>query len=130
MKTTVKSAVIGLFTLAAVTFGLDVKAGNETPGAELISAGKLNNQPVFQLNINNKENAKYAVVIKDDAGDVIYQEVLTGVNISRKFQLNAEDFAGTNVRFEIIDLKSSTVASAFNVKDNQRIVNETDVVKK
>lgn len=129
MKTTMKNAVIGLFTLTAITFGFSAKAGNEVPGAELISAGKLNNQPVFQLNINNKENTKFAIVIKDETGEVIYQEVVSGVNISRKFQLNAEDFIGSDVRFEILDLKNSTVASAFNVKDNLRIVNETEVVK-
>jgi hypothetical protein len=129
MKTTVKNAVIGLFTLTAITLGFNAKAGNETPGAELISAGNLNNQPVFQLNINNKANAKYAIVIKDETGDVIYQEVVSGVNITRKFQLNAEDFTGADVRFEIIDLKNSTVSGAFNVKNNLHIVNETEVAK-
>ncbi len=129
MKTTVKNAVIGLFTLAAVVFGFSAKAGNEIPGAELISAGTLNSHPVFQLNINNKENAKFAIVIKDETGEIIYQESVSGVNISRKFQLNAEDFEKSNVRFEIIDLKSLAVASAFNVKSNMNIINETEVVK-
>jgi hypothetical protein len=129
MKTTVKSAVIALVALFTLTTGFTATAGEAVTGAELISVGKLNNQPVFQLNLHNKVNGKYAVVVKDQFGEVLYQEVLTGVNISRNFQLNTEELSGVDVRFEVVDLKGTSASTVFNVKNNMRIITETEITK-
>ncbi len=129
MKTTVKNAVLGLMTVLIVATGFTATAGEVVTGAELISVGKLNNQPVFQLNLHNKVNGKYAVVVKDQFGEVLYQEILTGVNISRNFQLDTDELGGVDVRFEIVDMKGSSSSTVFNVKNNMRIVTETEIVK-
>lgn len=128
MTTTIKSAAIGLLTLLAVTTGFTATAGNETPGSELKIAGKLNNQPVFQLNLNNKENSKFAIVVKDDAGEVLFQEVVSGINISRKFQLNNDELAGVNIKFEVIDLKNYT-STIFKVNNDLKNISEAETVK-
>ncbi|MFT3843485.1 MAG: hypothetical protein QM725_00380 [Lacibacter sp.] len=130
MKTTVKSAAFGLMILfATVATSFNANAAEVITGAELISVGKLNNQPVFQLNLNNKVNGKYAVVVKDQFGEILHQEIVTGVNISRRFQLNTEELGNVDVRFEIVDLKASTNSTVFKVKNNMRVITETEITK-
>lgn len=131
MKQTMKNAVIGLFTILAVTTGFTAFAnGNNdsTPAAELKLIGRADNQPVFQLNLNNKENEKFVVVVKDEYGVILHQEVISGVNLIRKYQLNTEELDGVGVIFEVISSKTSKMA-VFNIKNNTRVINETAIVK-
>lgn len=132
MKQTMKNAVIGLFTLLAVTTGFTANANDNndsTPSAELKLIGRSDNQPVFQLNLKNTENEKYVVVVKDEFGTILHQEVISGVNISRKYQLNTDELDGIGVIFEVTSSKTSKVAVVFNIKNNIRVVNETAIVK-
>ncbi len=131
MKQTMKNAVIGLFTILAVTTGFTAFAnGNNdsTPAAELKLIGRADNQPVFQLNLNNKENEKFVVVVKDEYGVILHQEVISGVNLTRKYQLNTEELDGVGIIFEVISSKTSKMA-VFNIKNNTRVINETAIVK-
>ncbi|MEQ1797814.1 MAG: hypothetical protein ABL872_07670, partial [Lacibacter sp.] len=91
MKKTIKNAAIGLFTLLAVTTGFTASAGDVTTGgAELKIAGQLNNQPVFQLSLNNTANQRFIIVVKDEFGTVLHEEIVYGTNIKRRFQFNKE----------------------------------------
>lgn len=131
MKQTMKNAAIGLFTLLAVTTGFTTFASNNndsTPAAELKMIGRTDNQPVFQLTLNNKEMERFVVVVKDEYGTILHQEVISGVNISRKYQLNTEELDGVGVIFEVISSKTSKMA-VFNIKNNTRVVTETAIVK-
>jgi tellurite resistance protein len=79
MKTTIKNAVIGLFTLVAV---IAVNVANATtmgevnPAAELKLITHIDNQPVFQLSLKNAEKATFVVIVKDEFGTVVYQETV------------------------------------------------------
>lgn len=129
MKKTMKNAAIGLFTVLALTTGFTALAGDTTTiAAELKAAGKLNNQPVFQLDLNNKATGKFLIVIKDEFGVTLHQEVVSGVNISRKYQLNTDELFDVDVRIEIVDVKTATTA-VFNIVNSTRVVNETAIVK-
>ncbi len=128
MKQTMKNAAIGLVTLLAVTTGFTASATDKTAGAELKIAGQLNNQPVFQLNLNNQVNNKFVIRIKDEFGTLLHEETVSGVNISRNFQFDSEELDGITIRIEILDVKNSTTA-VFNVKNNTRVVAETSIVK-
>ena len=128
MKKTIKNAAIGLFTLLAVTTGFTASAGDTTTGgAELKIAGQLNNQPVFQLNLNNTANQRFIIVVKDEFGTVLHEEIVYGTNITRKFQFNKE-LEGIDVRFEIRDVKGSKT-EVFNVKNSTKVVSESAIVK-
>lgn len=131
MKQTMKNAVIGLFTFLAVTTGFTSFANSNndsTPAAELKLIGRTNNQPVFQLNFNNKEIEKFVVVVKDEYGTILHQEVVSGANITRKYQLNTDELEGVGVIFEVISSKTSKMA-VFNIKNSTRVVTETAIVK-
>jgi len=127
MKKTMKNAAIGLFTLLAVTTGINASAGDTTQIAELKIAGQLNSQPLFQLNLNNTSAQRFIIVVKDEYGTVLHEEIVYGTNISRKFQFDGE-LDGIDVRFEIRDVKSAKT-EVFNVKNSTRVVSESAIVK-
>ncbi len=132
MKTTIKNTLIGLFTFAAI---IAVNVANATtteevsPAAELKLVAHLDNQPVFQLSLNNTQNAKFIVIVKDETGAIVYQETVSGVNIKRKYQLNTEELGTTGLSFEIIG-KNNEKPVVFTVENNVTISEETLIVKK
>jgi len=94
MKQTINATKIitmGLFTLC--TMGLtnatfaDAKTGDP---AELKFIGKIKNQPVFQLSLNNNEADEYYINIKDANYNVLYSEKIKGEKLSRKYRLDID----------------------------------------
>lgn len=131
MKTTIKNAVIGLFTLVAV---IAVNFANATtteevlPAAELKLITHIDNQPVFELSLKNTQKATFVVMVKDEFGAVVYQETVSGVDIKRKYQLNTEELGTVGLRFEISS-KGNEKPAVFTVENSSRISEETSVVK-
>lgn len=132
MKSKVKNTVIGLFTFVAI---IAVNVANATtteevtPVAELKLITNIDAQPVFQLSLNNAQNEKFVVVVKDEFGTVVYEETVSGVNIKRKYQLNTEELGTVGLTFEIVGM-NSTKPVVFSVQNSSRITRETLIVKK
>lgn len=132
MRTTIKNTVIGLFTLVAI---LTVNFANATsiedvvPAAELKLISHFDNQPVFQLSLNNVQNEKFFVIVRDEFGTVVYKESVSGVNIKRKYQLNTEELGTVGLTFEIVG-KGNAKPVVFTVENSSRITKETLLVKK
>lgn len=90
--TKTKMITMGLFTFCAIglsnaTFA-GVTTGNPT---ELKFVGKVNERPVFELNLNNSEAGEYFIYIKDENNNVLYSEKINGSNLSRRYQLDIND---------------------------------------
>ena len=81
----------------------------------------------YQLNLNNTANQRFIIVVKDEFGTVLHEEIVYGTNITRKFQFNKE-LEGIDVRFEIRDMKGSKT-EVFNVKNSSKVVSESAIVK-
>jgi Zn-dependent metalloprotease len=132
MSTTIKNTLIALFTFAAI---ISVNVANATvtedviPAAELKVIGHFDNQPVFQLSLNNAQKAKFIVIVKDETGAIVYQETVSGVNIKRKYQLNTEELSATGLSFEVIG-KNNEKPVVFTVESHVTINEETLIVKK
>ena len=94
MKQTInatKMITMGLFTLCTMGFTNATFAGTKTDNpAELKFIGKIKNQPVFQLNLNNDASGEYFVNIKDANYNVLYSEKIKGENLSRKYLLDID----------------------------------------
>jgi len=114
MKQTIKTTkmiTMGLFTLCTMGLTNATFAGPKTDNpAELKFIGKIKNQPVFQLSLNNNASDEYYINIKDADYNVLYSEKIKGENLSRKYQLNideselnAPDFG---VRIEVTSVKT------------------------
>lgn len=127
MKKTMKKTAIGLFTMLTLATGFTAYAGEPTESAELKIAGQVNNQPIFQLDLNNDLNKRFVIVIKDEFGTILHEEYVSGANISRRFRFT-DDLEEINLRFEIRDVKNSKTV-VFDVKNSKKTVSETAIVK-
>src|SRR5450432_1591940 len=86
MKTT-RMITMGLFTLCTMGLSQATFAGLKTDDPmELKFIGKVNNHPVFQLNLNNNEAGEYFISIKDENLNRLYAEKVKAneANFSRK----------------------------------------------
>jgi hypothetical protein len=114
-KTIIKSAVaIHLLLLLTTT----MTSNAQTPGkqvTEMKVAGSINNEPVYEININNASFGSYTIVVTDEAGIVLYEETLNGTNINRKFQLNKAELGNTGVVFEVYN--KSWKEAVYSVKN-------------
>jgi len=94
MKQTInvtKMITMGLFTLCTMGLTNATFAGTKTGDpAELKFIGKIKNQPVFQLSLNNNAADEYYINIKDADYNVLYSEKIKGENLSRKYQLDID----------------------------------------
>ncbi len=133
MRTTMKNAVIGLFILLTVATGINANATtvvtDAAPAAELKMIGRLDNQPVFQLSLNNASSERFLVIVKDEFGAILYQENVSGVNIKRKYQLNTEELGYVGITIEVTSTKDAKPA-VFTIENSTRVVAETLIVKK
>ena len=94
MKTKMNAAkMIAMALLAICTIGTSTSAlAGKTPNEpiELKYMGKTNDQPVFQLNLNNPKASEYYISIKDESGKVLYSEKVKGENVTRNYRFDLQ----------------------------------------
>jgi hypothetical protein len=105
MKRTIKSAALGLVALVTVNLASATPYNN---AAELKLVGRDNNQPLYQLNINNAASQEVIVIVKDIHGEVLHYEVLKGTNLSRTFLLTVDEKEAADLRVEVINRNSKS----------------------
>ena len=101
------------------------KTKGESP-VEFNYVGKLNNQPLFQLKLNNVESGEFAITLTDQTGAVLYNERVEGVDLSRKYLLNLDEIDASEIKFQVRNKKDNSV-SYFTVKRNYSLVDEWNV---
>ncbi|MBX9781976.1 MAG: hypothetical protein K2X48_01665 [Chitinophagaceae bacterium] len=106
MKKTIIKSAVAIHLLLLLTAAVSANAQTtEKPLSEMKVTGRMNNEPVYELQINNTSFGKYTIVITDEAGILLYEETLSGISISRKFLLNKEELGNTGVVFEVYNGK-------------------------
>ena len=95
---------------------------DSTP-VELKYIGSINNQPVFQLNLDGAENDEFSISITDGNGDLLYFDKVKGKNFSRKFQVNTEEIMDGRLFVEIKERKSSK-GELYEINSKTRLVQE------
>jgi len=130
MKTVINTlSRIAIVFVAVLTMSFSPATG--TPGekgipAELKYIGSMNNYPRFQLNLNNSEVEEFVVIIKSKNNEVIYKEKVKGTFISRKYQLNTEEFEASGVTFEVINTQNKNRV-AYTVNETSRLVQDVSI---
>jgi hypothetical protein len=130
MKTVISTLSRTAIALVAI-FTMSFSPNTGTPGkaenpAELKYIGTVDNQPLFQLSLNNTESDEFAITIRNKDNEVLYKERIKGENISRKYQLNIEDFDSTGVTFEVISKKTKS-RIAYKVNETSRLVQDVSI---
>jgi hypothetical protein len=85
--------------------------------------GASDNNLVFHLEFENKSGEKFWLIIKNDAGDVVYQQSFTDLHFARNIRITKED-SEMHPTF-VIRTSTEQVERKFSVKNK---VSETLVV--
>lgn len=130
MKTVISTLSRTALVLVAV-FSMSFSTNTGTPGkaeipAELKYIGSFENQPQFQLSLNNTEADEFVITIRNKNSEVIYKEKIKGANISRKYQLNTEEFDSTGITFEVVSKKTKSRV-AYTVNETSRLVQDVSI---
>jgi hypothetical protein len=134
MKKTIKSYGIVAIALIAFTlvFSTPTLANNEkeksTATIELKFIGHYENQPVFQLNLQNAVEDEFSITFRDDFGNVLYSAKVKGTNITKKFMLNIEEIGDNVLNVEVKGKKSNT-SESYKINRSRSYVEETVVSK-
>lgn len=89
--------------------------------------GKTNDSNYFQVKYNNETGDKFAVIIKEKHGSVLYQETFADQKFDKKFRLPNNNDQGSLV-FIIKNLKDNKVET-FEINTNTRIIEEVVIRK-
>ena len=128
-----KMITMGLFAFCAMglsnTAFAAVKTGDP---AELTFIGNVQNQPVFQLNLNNNEADEYYISIKDGNRNLMYSEKVKGTNLFRRYRLaideadlNSSDFG---IRVEVTSAKTHKT-QVYKISSNTLFIENFVVAK-
>jgi hypothetical protein len=134
MKQVLKSKSIIVATLFAVfstafTHPAQASDSSRVIPVELKFLGEVNNQLVFQLNVDgNAEENEFTVTITDEAGMTWYRENVKGEKVSKRYLLNSDEIGDNKLRFQITSKKSNQ-AIVYQVNHVERIVQDVVVNK-
>ena len=130
MKSKIKNyGTIALFVafslMATVSWAND--GGNDTPAVSLKYIGLVQNQPMFQLDLNSVEETDFYISIKDQNGQVIYNEKITAKNFTRNYRLDIENLDDAILKVEVRD--GNNKPQVFTINRNTRYYEETSISK-
>lgn len=124
MKNLIKKTLVVI--LAVTALHTNINAQSATPQLKQVSS--VNNQPVFELQLNNDESDNFYVVVKDLAGAILHREKITEKKAVRNYALDSDAFSvASTLIFDIQSTKNKTT-TLFEVKNNNKIVNDIEVV--
>ena len=124
-----KLAIVALaFTLAfsTPTMANDGEKGDHK--TELKFIGNMENQPVFELNLANKEEDEYTVIFRDENGNILYNDKFKGAGLTKKFLLKSDEF-GDEVLNVIVKSKLGNTTEVYKINRSHSYVEETQVNK-
>ena len=88
--------------------------------------GSIENQPVFQIDYDNKDQAVFVLTIKDSDGNTLYVEKSKDKAFTKKFRYQGEE----NVKLTfILSTPTEKLSQTFEVNTNTRVVQDVVVTK-
>ena len=126
---TIKPTVAALFLLAvlhtAPAHAADIKP-KEAP-AEVLYLGTVAGKPVFQILFTNTTGEKVSISLRDEAGNVIFSDVSSEKNYTRKLQFDELDTEKIKLKLTL-RTKKETQTQAFEITKNTRVIEDVAVV--
>lgn len=117
MKKNILKFAAGLMIVTATA--TTAFAGETGPITPVKLVGYKDSQPVYRLTLDNPENDKVTVVIKDEFGVVLHEEVMFGKTISRNYLINTMTIDAANIQFEVTR-SSSPAVTKINIKSDKK----------
>jgi len=99
----------------------------DTPGTELKYLGIINDQPIFQLNLNSDKEEYFVISVKDQFGETLYSEKVKTKTFTRNFRLDTETLEDAILRVEV--KSGNNKPEVFTINRNTRFYEETSINK-
>ena len=120
---------IGLAGFLLVGLAADASAQtSKKPSADINYIGSLDGQPVFKVDLDNKEGSTYNLRIKDGYGATLYSQKITGKQFSKKFRFDRQGEENLKLVF-ILSGDKEEEAQEFRVNTLTEILNNVVVTK-
>jgi hypothetical protein len=126
-KTIFTSVMLASVLYMNVAKAEEKKSGKITP-YELKYVGKVHEQPIFQLNIENAQNDALYLSLEDEVGNILYTEKFNEKNFSKKFQFDLSQGTTTKIKMTV-STKSSRQSQVFEINNIQTLVQNVVVTK-
>jgi hypothetical protein len=78
--------------------------------------------------LDNSEENKYTVIIRDEFNNVLYKDNVKGKNITKRFVLNTEELGDLEIKFEITNSKTDKTI-VYEVNRKARMIEDVVVNK-
>jgi len=121
--------IMALLTLSQVAIAQARTVAVVEPAAGTVSVKHIGNPDgtvVFQVQYDNQAGNKFTLIIKDNDGNVIYQDTYSDKKFDKKFQLPQGET--DKLQFIIKGPKNNTIQT-FEVKTHSRMIEEVVVRK-
>jgi len=99
----------------------------DTPGTELKYLGIINDQPIFQLNLNSDKEEYFVISVKDQFGETLYSEKVKTKTFTRNFRLDTDNLEDAIIRVEV--RSGNKKPEVFTINRNTRFYEETSINK-
>ena len=101
----------------------------KTAAVEVRFIGNFRNKPVFELSFSNTTAEKdYVLTIRDEFGNSLYRETLTGSVLSKKFMVNTDEIGDDVLRVEVSSRKNKHTI-LYEINRNSHITEEVLINK-
>ncbi|WP_300597077.1 hypothetical protein [Niabella sp.] len=122
MKIKVLSIVLAAVLATTIAANNVIANDNVDAPVELKYINNANTEsPIYQLRLNNLNKGTYAVAIKDETGELLYNETVSGAKIVRNYRFDTQLPANVKLTFEVSDVKNNTV-KVYNISKSAKTV--------
>ncbi len=90
--------------------------------------GNNENQPVFQIDFDNKNEETFNLTIRDEQGTVLYGEKIKDKKFSKKFKYQGENTDNVKLTFTLTNEKDKQ-SQVYEVNTTSRIVQDVVVTR-
>jgi len=108
--------------------GANNEKNKDTSPVEFKYIGKLEQHPVYQLNISNADNDEYYISFSDQSGNVLYSSNTKSGPFSQRFMINADEI-GNEILTVTITSRKTNKSQVYTIKRHQNVVEENIVTR-
>jgi hypothetical protein len=120
-------ASFSLFTFLPALLNAQDK-DKPTTAVEIKYIGTVNNQPVFQIEFDNRNKENYNVSIKDEDGNTLYFERFKDEKFSKKFQFERTGIDDMKLTFTLKSEKEKQ-SQSYEVNTSVRVIQDVVVTR-
>jgi hypothetical protein len=120
---------LGFASFLTLSFVPSVANAQDKPaGVAITYVGTVDNQPIFQIEFENKNEDVFNISIKDDAGNVLYGEKFKDKKFSKKFKYQDAGIDDVKLTFTLTSEKEKQ-SQSFEINTNTRVIQDVVVTR-